>query len=156
MILTWREEIIDKITNGALTVWCEAVEKAISLIDGNRILDENIYISISDTSVNHSRESNELLTYCSLEGDDCTEISYYTNLPYSGLDSNEDEIKKYHLLFDTMKTILEREGLEMVECEEGMLQRNSWTAFKLHPIISFQKTPAIFELLGFLLFCYIL
>lgn len=35
MILTWREEIIDKITNGALTVWCEAVEKAISLIDGN-------------------------------------------------------------------------------------------------------------------------
>lgn len=93
MILTWREEIIDKITNGALTVWCEAVEKAISLIDGNRILDENIYISISDTSVNHSRESNELLTYCSLEGDDCTEISYYTNLPYSGLDSNEDEIK---------------------------------------------------------------
>ena len=33
----------------------------------------------------------------------------------------EDEIKKYHLLFDTMKTILEREGLEMVECEEGML-----------------------------------
>ena len=44
MILTWREEIIDKITNGALTVWCEAVEKAISLIDGNRILDENIYI----------------------------------------------------------------------------------------------------------------
>ena len=86
MILTWREEIIDKITNGALTVWCEAVEKAISLIDGNRILDENIYISISDTSVNHSRESNELLTYCSLEGDDCTEISYYTNLPYSGLD----------------------------------------------------------------------
>lgn len=121
MILTWREEIIDKITNGALTVWCEAVEKAISLIDGNRILDENIYISISDTSANHSRESNELLTYCSLEGDDCTEISYYTNLPYSGLDSNEDEIKKYHLLFDTMKTILEREGLEMVECEEGML-----------------------------------
>ena len=34
---------------------------------------------------------------------------------------NIDEIKKYHLLFDTMKTILEREGLEMVECEEGML-----------------------------------
>ena len=141
MILTWREEIIDKITNGALTVWCEAVEKAISLIDGNRILDENIYldynlvmkkeifeditlhnvyISISDISVNNSGEPNELLSYCSLEGDDYTEISYYTNLPYSGLDSNADEIKKYHLLFDTMKTILEREGLEMVEeCEEG-------------------------------------
>lgn len=122
MILTWREEIIDKITNGALTVWCEAVEKAISLIDGNRILDENIYISISDTSVNNSGEPNDLLSYCSLEGDDYTEISYYTNLPYSVLDSNADEIKKYHLLFDTMKTILEREGLEMVEeCEEGML-----------------------------------
>lgn len=119
--LTLKEKLVDKLTNGALTVWCEAVERAISLIDENRIFDENIYISISDTSANPSGEQKELLTYCSLEGDDYTDISYYTNLPYSGL-GNVDELKKYYLLFDTMKTILEREGLKMVDgCGDGML-----------------------------------
>ena len=147
MILTWREEIIDKITNGALTVWCEAVEKAISLIDGNRILDENIYISISDTSVNHSRESNELLTYCSLEGDDCTEISYYTNLPYSGLDSNEDEIKKLNKPYTKIRDGFKIEINTLEEATELIIKNKS--LFKDYEVVKGKMDDVFLNATGY-------
>ena len=112
---TLKEKLVDRMTGGALTAWYNAVEEAISHVDEKFIVGD-VFIWIYDTSWLEDKKLLKQVSFKIEKGDEgegtITDVNYYSSMPYLDY-KDEAEESKHDLLFDSLKELLKREGLNL-------------------------------------------